>query len=97
MTVSAPRESDRSAGRSVPDTVAQLRATFRSGRTRPLEWRIGQLEALVRLMTWLSRYAAKARGFRLTAWLAIQARASATIDLIRRPSGNSRSTMAWVP
>jgi aldehyde dehydrogenase (NAD+) len=51
MTVSAPRESDRSAGRSVPDTVAQLRATFRSGRTRPLEWRIGQLEALVRLMS----------------------------------------------
>ena len=51
MTVSASRESDRSAGRSVPDTVARLRATFRSGRTRPVEWRIGQLEALVRLMT----------------------------------------------
>lgn len=51
MTVSTPRESDRSAGHSVPDTVAQLRATFRSGRTRPIEWRIGQLEALMRLVT----------------------------------------------
>jgi aldehyde dehydrogenase (NAD+) len=51
MTVSAPRESDRSAGRGVPDTVAQLRATFRSGRTRPIEWRIAQLQALIRLVT----------------------------------------------
>jgi aldehyde dehydrogenase (NAD+) len=51
MTVSAPRESDRSAGRSIPDTVTQLRATFRSGHTRPLDWRIAQLEAIVRMLT----------------------------------------------
>ena len=30
----------------VPDTVARLRATFESGRTRPLRWRRDQLEAL---------------------------------------------------
>src|SRR5690242_3178225 len=47
MTISAPR----TAARSVPDTVAHLRATFRSGRTRPIEWRLEQLHALVRLMT----------------------------------------------
>ncbi|MBN9621190.1 MAG: aldehyde dehydrogenase family protein, partial [Actinobacteria bacterium] len=36
--------------RSIPDTVTQLRATFRSGRTRPIEWRLGQLDAIVRLL-----------------------------------------------
>jgi aldehyde dehydrogenase (NAD+) len=51
MTVSAPRESDRSAGRSIPDTVTRLRATYRGGRTRPLAWRVGQLEAIVRMVT----------------------------------------------
>jgi aldehyde dehydrogenase (NAD+) len=30
----------------LPDTVARLRATFESGRTRPLRWRRDQLEAL---------------------------------------------------
>jgi aldehyde dehydrogenase (NAD+) len=47
MTISAPR----TAARSVPDTVAHLRATFRGGRTRPIEWRLEQLGALIRLMT----------------------------------------------
>jgi aldehyde dehydrogenase (NAD+) len=51
MTVSAPRESDRSAGRSIPDTVARLRATYRDGHTRPVAWRLGQLEAIVRMIT----------------------------------------------
>jgi aldehyde dehydrogenase (NAD+) len=51
MTVSASHSADLSAGRSIPDTVAHLRATFRSGRTRPIEWRIAQLEAIVRLVT----------------------------------------------
>lgn len=32
------------------DTVAALRATFDSGRTRPLDWRVAQLRALQRLM-----------------------------------------------
>ena len=27
----------------IPDTVARLRGTFDSGRTRPLEWRRAQL------------------------------------------------------
>jgi aldehyde dehydrogenase (NAD+) len=30
----------------IPDTVKRLRATFESGRTRPLEWRRAQLQAL---------------------------------------------------
>jgi aldehyde dehydrogenase (NAD+) len=50
MTVSASRNSDLAAGRSIPDTVAQLRTTFRSGRTKPVEWRLAQLDALVRLV-----------------------------------------------
>ena len=49
MTVSASRNVP--ATRSIPDTVAQLRATFRSGRTRPVEWRLAQIDALLRLLT----------------------------------------------
>ncbi|HZC69185.1 MAG TPA: aldehyde dehydrogenase family protein [Jatrophihabitans sp.] len=49
MTVSASRPA--SAARSTPDTVAQLRATFRGGRTRPVEWRLAQLDAIARLVT----------------------------------------------
>ena len=45
MTVSS--RSSAATQRSIPDTVAQLRATFRSGRTKPVEWRLGQLEAIV--------------------------------------------------
>ena len=48
MTVSASRPD--LASRGIPDTVAQLRATFRSGRTRPVEWRLAQLEAITRLV-----------------------------------------------
>src|SRR5690242_18659107 len=50
MTVSSSRNPEVSAGRSIPDTVAGLRATFRSGRTKPLEWRRAQLTALLRLV-----------------------------------------------
>ncbi|MDT4912858.1 MAG: hypothetical protein QOC66_1986, partial [Pseudonocardiales bacterium] len=35
MTISASSKSDV-ASRSIPDTVTQLRATFRSGRTKPV-------------------------------------------------------------
>jgi aldehyde dehydrogenase (NAD+) len=55
MTVSASRNPDVTGGsvadRGIPDTVAHLRATFRSGRTRPVEWRLAQLAALIRLVT----------------------------------------------
>jgi aldehyde dehydrogenase (NAD+) len=34
----------------IPDTVAKLRETFRSGRTRPLEWRLAQLARLTELL-----------------------------------------------
>lgn len=52
MTISASSNPDLSgaATRSVPDAVARLRATFRSGRTRPVEWRLQQLEALERMV-----------------------------------------------
>jgi aldehyde dehydrogenase (NAD+) len=50
MTVSASRNPDLSTGRGIPDTVARLRATFRSGRTRPVEWRLAQLDAIIRLV-----------------------------------------------
>jgi aldehyde dehydrogenase (NAD+) len=51
MAVSASHNSGVSTQRSIPDTVAQLRATFRSGRTRPIEWRLAQLDAIIRLVT----------------------------------------------
>jgi aldehyde dehydrogenase (NAD+) len=55
MTLSASRNpkvtGESATDRGIPDTVAQLRATFRSGRTRPVEWRLEQLDALVRLVT----------------------------------------------
>ncbi|MDX1885232.1 aldehyde dehydrogenase family protein [Mycolicibacterium sp. 120270] len=35
----------------IADTVARLRATFASGRTRSIEWRKQQLNAIARLMT----------------------------------------------
>jgi aldehyde dehydrogenase (NAD+) len=50
MTVSSSRSSDVAAARGIPDTVTRLRATFRSGRTKPLAWRLAQLEAIVRLV-----------------------------------------------
>ena len=34
----------------IPETVARLRATFRTGRTRPLSWRREQLEAVERML-----------------------------------------------
>ena len=51
MTVSASRNTNVAASRGIPDTVAHLRATFRTGRTRPIEWRLSQLDALARLVT----------------------------------------------
>ena len=50
MTLAEDRLSP-SGVESVPDVVARLRATYRSGRTRPIAWRLAQLDALVRLMT----------------------------------------------
>jgi aldehyde dehydrogenase (NAD+) len=50
MTVSASPSPDLASGRSIPDTVAQLRTTFRGGRTKPVEWRLAQLEAIIRLV-----------------------------------------------
>jgi aldehyde dehydrogenase (NAD+) len=50
MTVTDQRPADSSTGEPIPEVVARLREAFRSGRTRPLEWRIGQLEALEKLM-----------------------------------------------
>jgi aldehyde dehydrogenase (NAD+) len=51
MTVSASRNSDVSMAGGIADTIAHLRATFRSGRTKPVEWRLAQLEAIIRLVT----------------------------------------------
>jgi aldehyde dehydrogenase (NAD+) len=51
MTVTDVRAESEPAAESIPSVVERLRATYRSGRTRPLEWRYAQLEALERLMT----------------------------------------------
>ncbi|MGH8862036.1 MAG: aldehyde dehydrogenase family protein [Jatrophihabitantaceae bacterium] len=50
MTLTDHRPEAAPATESIPVTVARLRATFRSGRTRPIEWRLGQLEAIERMM-----------------------------------------------
>ncbi len=36
--------------RGIADQVAKLRATYRSGRTRPIAWRLSQLAAIIRLV-----------------------------------------------
>jgi aldehyde dehydrogenase (NAD+) len=51
MTVSASRNPGVAGGKSIPDTVTQLRASFRSGRTKPVEWRLAQLDAIARMLT----------------------------------------------
>jgi hypothetical protein len=35
----------------IPETVARLRATFATGRTRSIEWRKQQLKAIEKMMT----------------------------------------------
>jgi aldehyde dehydrogenase (NAD+) len=73
MTVS--NDPRTAAHRSVPDTVTHLRATFRSGRTKPLPWRLGQLEAIERMLRERERDFAEAMATDLgrpatEAWLA---------------------------
>ncbi|MEZ5144502.1 MAG: aldehyde dehydrogenase family protein [Acidimicrobiales bacterium] len=43
--------ADGDPGASYAQLVDELRATFRRGHTRPLEWRRTQLEAIVRMLT----------------------------------------------
>lgn len=50
-TTTATASQDPAPGpASIPDLVARLRAGFDSGRTRPIEWRQGQLEQLRKLI-----------------------------------------------
>lgn len=51
MTSESTLSSGTVAGDSIPHTVATLRATFDSGRTKPLSWRLAQLSALRRMLT----------------------------------------------
>ncbi|HEY2300204.1 MAG TPA: aldehyde dehydrogenase family protein [Jatrophihabitans sp.] len=50
MTLTDHGTDTARSAESIPDVVARLRSTFRTGRTRPLEWRFGQLEALERML-----------------------------------------------
>lgn len=49
--MAAPTTSPSATATPIPEIVARLRATFRSGRTRPLSWRRQQLEAIERMMS----------------------------------------------
>ncbi|MEY9950783.1 aldehyde dehydrogenase family protein [Leifsonia sp. EB34] len=51
MTSESALTSGTVAGDSIPHTVSTLRATFDSGRTKPLAWRLAQLAALRRMLT----------------------------------------------
>jgi aldehyde dehydrogenase (NAD+) len=46
LTEHGPQATDA----TIPAVVSRLRETFRAGRTRPLRWRIGQLDALHRML-----------------------------------------------
>ena len=46
VTDQRPARSSSTAAEPIPAVVARLRETYRGGRTRPLAWRLGQLEAL---------------------------------------------------
>jgi aldehyde dehydrogenase (NAD+) len=46
----AEAEAGESSASHAAAEVARLRATFATGRTQPLEWRLKQLDAIVRLM-----------------------------------------------
>jgi aldehyde dehydrogenase (NAD+) len=49
-TESVAREAAKAATVDIPGTVARLRETFKTGRTRSLDWRKRQLRALERMM-----------------------------------------------
>src|SRR4051812_22601374 len=46
LTENGPQATDA----AIPAVVSRLRETFRAARTRPLSWRIGQLDALQRML-----------------------------------------------
>jgi aldehyde dehydrogenase (NAD+) len=50
MTLTDSRPAHAATGEPIPAVVDRLRKTFRSGRTRPIEWRLSQLEALERML-----------------------------------------------
>lgn len=73
----------------VPEVVARVRAAYRSGRTRPLEWRAEQLRGLERLVVdheeeLLAAMAADFGKPRLEAWLADLAPVAAEAAHARR-------------
>src|SRR5690349_9865612 len=49
-TLTNPAASADVSASSAAAEVARLRATFASGRTQPVAWRLRQLDAIVRLM-----------------------------------------------
>jgi aldehyde dehydrogenase (NAD+) len=74
MTLTKPPTGARST-EDIAAAVRRLRATYRSRRTRPIEWRLGQLEALERLMTerekdFVAALATDLGRNRVDAWLA---------------------------
>ncbi|MEO6886016.1 MAG: aldehyde dehydrogenase family protein [Jatrophihabitantaceae bacterium] len=46
-----PEADSTAGGEAIPAIVERLRATFRTGRTRPYAWRVEQLTALERMLT----------------------------------------------
>lgn len=50
MTLTDHRPAEAATSEPIPAMVSRLRKTFETGRTRPLEWRVAQLEALERML-----------------------------------------------
>ncbi|WP_375502393.1 aldehyde dehydrogenase family protein [uncultured Jatrophihabitans sp.] len=88
---------------SVPDTVTRLRATFRSGRTRPITWRLEQLAAIERMLAereqdFLDALAADLGRPPVDAWLADLAPVKGESEYARKKlSGWTRPTRVSVP
>ena len=51
MTAPASPPPNVADARGIADQVAGLRVTYRSGRTRPLAWRLSQLDAIATLVS----------------------------------------------
>ncbi len=73
----------------IPEIVSRLRESFRSGRTRPLEWRLGQLARLQELLErhgdeLVAALQADLRKPTLEAWMADVANTKAEVVLARR-------------
>ena len=89
MSLAVETHAPRSDVEAIPETVRSLREAFDAGKTRPLEWRRGQLERLGALLAengeeLVAALQADLRKPALEAWAADLAGVTGEIKLFRR-------------